>query len=81
MNKTLLEKAFALASACALLLCAAASASAWDSGEEIARLKKEVPSLETFGVNSAVIWQRDFESKMLADGSMDIFRRTIIMMG
>ncbi|MBQ9881746.1 MAG: hypothetical protein IJM42_03935 [Synergistes sp.] len=82
MKKTMLKKYFAVLLAAAIAaLCPVSAALAWDSGAEIARLKKEVPSFETFGVNSAVIWLRDYETSILADGSMDIYRRTIIMMG
>lgn len=82
MKNTMFKKAFVILCATVLAaLCPISAALAWDSGAEIARLKKEVPSIETFGVNSAVIWLRDFETRILADGSMDIYRRTIIMMG
>ena len=64
-----------------LLLVSSNAAYAWNSGDEIARLKKEVPSLETFGENSAVVWLRNNESRMLADGSMETLRCTIVMMG
>ncbi len=64
-----------------MLLISSNAAYAWNSGDEIARLKKEVPSLETFGENSAVVWLRNNESRMLADGSMETLRCTIVMMG
>ena len=82
MKNTVLKKAFVVVCASVLAaLCSFSAALAWDSGAEIARLKKEVPSIETFGVNSAVVWLRDYETRILADGSMDIYRRIIIMMG
>ena len=81
MKDNFFKKAAVFAAALLILSSSAVAACAWNSGDEIARLKKEVPSLETFGDNSAVIWLRNNESRMLADGSMENRRYTIIMMG
>ncbi|MEG1912748.1 MAG: hypothetical protein RRY12_05530 [Cloacibacillus sp.] len=63
------------------LLFSAGGVCAWDASEEISRLKKEVPAAESFGGNGSVIWQRNNESKMLLDGSMENFRSVMIMVG
>ncbi|WP_278549306.1 hypothetical protein [Cloacibacillus evryensis] len=81
MKDNFFKRTVIFAAALLLLSSSAVAAHAWNSADEIARLKKEVPSLETFGENSAVIWLRNNESRMLADGSMENLRATIIMMG
>lgn len=63
-----------------LPLCGNASA-AWDSEREIMRLKDEVPSMEIYGSNDAVIWLRSDEAKLLSDGVVERLRATVIMMG
>ncbi|MDO5116471.1 MAG: hypothetical protein Q4D58_10275 [Synergistaceae bacterium] len=81
MKRKFLKKLAMPALALLALLLSSAPGLAWDSAEEIARLKKEVPSMELFGGSDAVIWLRNNESRMLADGSMENLRGTIIMMG
>lgn len=79
-SHTLKRRAAVLLTAAAILCCAA-SAFGWDSESEIMRLKDEVPSMEIYGTNDAVIWLRDNESRILADGSMENLRRLIVMIG
>ncbi len=69
--------------ALAALLCLIfnGSAFAWDSEREIMRLKNEVPSMEIYDGNDAVIWLRGDESKLAEDGSSEVFRVMVIMMG
>lgn len=71
----------ALFSAIAITVMAASSALAWDSAAEIERLKSEVPSAATFGGNGSVVWLRGSESRMLNDGSMEIFSTYVVMIG
>ena len=68
----------------AALLCLAFTGhafAAWDSEREIMRLKDEVPSMEIYGSNDAVIWLRNDESRLTASGSVERLRATVIMMG
>lgn len=70
--------------ALAALLCLAFSGrafAAWDSEREIMRLKDEVPSMEIYGGNDAVIWLRNDESRLTVSGSVERLRATVIMMG
>lgn len=67
--------------AAALIAVLCVPALAWNSQEAVLRLNKEAPSLETFGDTDAVIWLRSSESRMLADGSMDNLRASILMIG
>lgn len=72
------------AAALAALLClafAGCASAAWDSEREIMRLKDEVPSMEIYGSNDAVIWLRNDESRLTASGSVERLRATVIMMG
>lgn len=66
------------------LLClafAGCACAAWDSEREIMRLKGEVPSMEIYSGNDAVIWLRNDESRLTASGSVERLRATVIMMG
>ena len=70
--------------ALALVLCLVlngAAFAAWDSEREIMRLKDEVPSMEIYGSNDAVIWLRSDEAKLSPDGVVERLRATVIMMG
>lgn len=70
--------------ALAAVLCIAFAGCAfadWDSEREIMRLKDEVPSMEIYDGNDAVIWLRSDESKLSPDGSAEHFRAMVIMMG
>lgn len=72
------------AAALAALLClafAGCAFAAWDSEREIMRLKDEVPSMEIYGSNDAVVWLRNDESRLTASGSVERLRATVIMMG
>ena len=72
------------AAALAALIClafAGCAFAAWDSEREIMRLKDEVPSMEIYGSNDAVIWLRNDESRLTASGSVEKLRATVIMMG
>lgn len=72
------------AAAIAALIClafAGCAFAAWDSEREIMRLKDEVPSMEIYGSNDAVIWLRNDESRLTASGSVEKLRATVIMMG
>ncbi len=75
-----LFKTAALAALLALLSAGGALAD-WDSESEIARLKKEVPSMEIYEGNDAVVWLRSDESKLSDGGAAERFRATIIMVG
>lgn len=68
----------------AALLClafAGCASAAWDSEREIMRLKDEVPSMEIYGSNDAVIWLRNDESRLTASGLVERLHATVIMMG
>lgn len=54
---------------------------AWSTSSEIRRLNEEAPSLDGYGKAEALVWLRDFDYKMLADGTMENTRRTVVMMG
>lgn len=54
---------------------------AWETSDEIRRLNSEAPSLDGYGDAEALIWLRNFDYKMLADGTMENTRRTVVMMG
>ena len=72
------------AAALAALLCLAFAGSAfaaWNSEREIMRLKDEVPSMEIYGSNDAVVWLRNDESRLTASGKVERLRATVIMMG
>ena len=65
------------AAALAALLClafAGCAFAAWDSEREIMRLKDEVPSMEIYGSNDAVVWLRNDESRLTASGSVERLR-------
>lgn len=73
-----------MAAALAALLCLAFAGSAfaaWNSEREIMRLKDEVPSMEIYGANDAVIWLRSDESRLTVSGTVERQRATVIMMG
>ena len=73
-----------MAAVLAALLClafAGCASAAWDSEREIMRLKDEVPSMEIYGSNDAVIWLRNDESRLTASGLVERLRATVIMMG
>ena len=73
-----------MAAVLAALLClafAGCASAAWDSEREIMRLKDEVPSMEIYGSNDAVIWLRNDESRLTASGLVERLHATVIMMG
>ncbi|MCE5201060.1 MAG: hypothetical protein LLF78_00900 [Synergistaceae bacterium] len=65
-----------------LILILGSSASfALDSSAEVRRLNREAPSLDGFAGMDALVWLRDNTYRMLADGTMENTRNTIVMMG
>lgn len=74
-----LRRILILLAAAAIL--SSATAYAWDSSQEVLRLKKEVPDIGTFGGSGSVIWLRGNESRLLNDGSMENFRSLVLMIG
>ncbi|MEG2018872.1 MAG: hypothetical protein RRZ70_00100 [Synergistaceae bacterium] len=54
---------------------------AWDTTTEVRRLNKEAPSIDGYSKAKALIWLRDNDYKMLADGTMQHTKYTVVMMG
>ncbi|MDO5562506.1 MAG: hypothetical protein Q4F74_02735, partial [Synergistaceae bacterium] len=79
--KNYMKKCVLLCAALLTLAVFAGSSFAWSASEEVRRLNKEVPSLEGFKGAQAVIWLKDNDFRMLADGTMENTRYTIVMMG
>ena len=51
-----------------LLLAIPAATEAWNTGEEIRRLNKEVPAIEGFGGASSVVWLKNNDFGCLTTG-------------
>ena len=64
-----------------IIFILSSQALAWSTSSEIRRLNEEAPSLDGYGKAEALVWLRDFDYKMLADGTMESTRRTVVMMG
>ena len=62
----------------------AASASAvekpWDAAADVARLAREVPSIQAFE-SEGVVWMDTFDYSLLADGTMRKERRYLLLLG
>lgn len=54
---------------------------AWDSAEEVRRLNREAPSLDSFSGAEALVWLANDYYRMLNDGSMERSRYRIVMIG
>ena len=70
------------AAALAALLClafAGCAFAAWDSEREIMRLKDEVPSMEIYGSNDAVVWLRAWYNTMtgMKEGDLPVEEQTL----
>ncbi|MDL2297569.1 hypothetical protein LJC40_00280 [Synergistaceae bacterium OttesenSCG-928-D05] len=64
-----------------LILTVASCAFAADIAAEVRRLNKEAPSLDGFGGAEALIWLKNHDYKMLADGAMEEHALQILMVG
>ena len=66
-----------------LIILWAASVSAaekpWDAAGDIARLAREVPSIQAFG-SEGIVWMDDFDYSLLADGTMRKERRCLLLL-
>ena len=70
-----------LAVAIFLISIAAGAGYAWNPKEEIQRLGKDIPSMDTFGNPQAVIWLKNQEMRFNQDNSVDNFKYTIVYFG
>lgn len=59
----------------------AAAGFAWNPSQEVLRLNKEVPSFDTLGNPPAVVWLKNQEMKLNADGTTNTFRYLIVNFG
>ena len=64
-----------------LLLAIPAATEAWNTGEEIRRLNKEVPSIEGFSGSDSVVWLKNNEFRMLNDGTMENTLYYVVLTG
>ena len=64
-----------------LLLGLPASTWAWNAGEEIRRLNKEVPSIDGFSGSDSVVWLKNNEFRMLNDGTMENTLYYVVLTG
>lgn len=64
-----------------LLLAIPAATEAWNTGEEIRRLNKEVPAIEGFGGASSVVWLKNNDFRMLNDGTMESTHYYVVLAG
>ncbi|HAH68968.1 MAG TPA: hypothetical protein DCL58_04225, partial [Synergistaceae bacterium] len=65
----------------ALLLVLPAATEAWNTGEEIRRLNKEVPSIEGFSGAASVVWLKNNDFRMLNDGTMENTHYYVVLAG
>jgi len=65
----------------AFILCAQSASFAFDVVPELRRLNSEAPSLDGYKGADALVWLRDNTYRILADGTMENIRCTIVMMG
>lgn len=77
MRKTFKYFLFALI----LITAVSTSAFAWNASDEVMRLNREAPSMDTFGNPLAVVWLKNQEMKLNKDGVLDITRYLIIYFG
>lgn len=68
-------------SVCVFLLAAYPAAEAWNTGEEVRRLNKEVPSIEGFSGAESVVWLKDSHFRMLNDGTMESTLYYLVLTG
>lgn len=59
----------------------AAASRIWDSAEEVRRLNKEAPSLDSFRGADALVWLSNDDYRMSNDGAMEHFSYRVIMIG
>lgn len=64
-----------------LLLGLPAATWAWNAGEEIRRLNKEVPSIDGFSGSDSVVWLKNNEFRMLNDGTMENTLYYVVLTG
>lgn len=60
---------------------AAGAYSAWNSAEEVRRLNREAPSLDSFNGAEALLWLANDDYKMRNDGAMEHSRYRVVMIG
>lgn len=76
------NKVFALFAAILMIPFAATTGFAvWDSSEEIRRLNREAPSIDSFKGAEGLVWLENNNYKMLIDGSMEKLHYTVVMLG
>ncbi len=64
-----------------LISITAGAGFAWNPKEEVQRLGKDIPSMDTFGNPQAVIWLKNQEMRLNQDNSVDNFKYTVVYFG